>query len=130
MTGTEKSEIFVEAEREYVFSMQNGYQIETLKSLKRGFLCDDDGITLTDTYEFTEMPESVVERFSTLVEPKLEEGRVIVGATVMEYDPSLYETTLTVESIERKKDVTEPLYLVDLKVKNPTESFVLSFKFR
>jgi hypothetical protein len=48
----------------------------------------------------------------------------------MEYDPSLYETTLTVESIERKKDVTEPLYLVDLKVKNPTESFVLSFKFR
>jgi hypothetical protein len=130
VSGEEKSKIFVEEENEYAFSMENGYKIDTMKSLKRDFVCGDDAITVTDTYEFTEVPQSVVERFSTLVEPKLEEGRITVGATVMEYDSTLFDVSLTVESVERRKDVKESLYLVDLKLKNPTESFAVSFNFR
>ena len=130
MSGEQKSKIFVEEENEYAFSMENGYKIDTMKSLKRDFVCGDDAITVTDTYEFTEVPQSVVERFSTLVEPKIEEGRITVGATVMEYDSTLFDVSLTVESVERRKDVKESLYLVDLKLKNPTESFAVSFNFR
>ena len=127
--GSEKSKIYVEKEHEYAFSMENGYKIETLKSLKRHFVCDEDVLTMTDTYEFTEMPESVVERFSTLVEPKIEEGRVTVGATVLEYNADELEISLSTDTCVRSRTLSETLYLIDLKVKNLKESFSLTFKF-
>ena len=123
-----KSTIFVEAENQYAFSMENAYSIETLKSLKRDFVCNDDVLIMTDSYEFTEKPESVVERFSTLVEPKFEDGKITVGDSVLEYDTDVFEASLTTDTCVRSITVKETLYLIDLKVKNIAESFTVSVK--
>ena len=125
----EKSTILTAKENEYEFTMNNGYEIETLTALKRRFLCEEDGITITDTYEFSEMPTSVVERFVTLEEPKIEKGKVIVGASTLVYDPSLYELVFSTETCVRKKQIKETLYICDLKAKKLDKKMVTEFKF-
>ena len=125
----EKAVIYAESENEYCFSMQQVYCDESLKSLKRGFVCGEDSIVMTDSYEFSEMPESVVERFSTLTKPELSSGKVVCGETVLEYDADKFDAELVVEICNRAGSVKENLYLVDLKVKNPEVKMEFSFKF-
>ncbi len=124
-----KSTIYTAKENEYEFSMDNGYVIETLKSLKRRFLCEEEGITVTDTYEFSEMPTSVVERFVSLVEPKIEEGRITVGESTLVYDPTVFVLEFSTDTCVRKKQIKETLYIFDLKAKNLDKNMVLEVKF-
>ena len=124
-----KSTILTAKENEYEFTMQNGYDIETLTSLKRRFLCEDAGVTITDTYEFSEMPTSVVERFVTLVEPKIEEGKIIVGESTLVYDPALYDFEFSTDTCVRKRQIKETLYIFDFKAKNLDKNMTLEFKF-
>ncbi len=129
VSGKVKSTIYADETDRYAFSMENGYNIETLKSLKRDFITNENELLLTDTYEFSEVPESVVERFVTLIEPKLEEGRVTVGDSVLLFDPEVFEMTLNTEGCIRSKTLTETLYMIDLKAKKPEKSFEVSVKF-
>lgn len=125
-----KSTIYTENEHEYEFSMENAYTVESLSSLKRHFVCEADGISLTDTYSFAEEPSSVVERFVTLVEPTLDNnGKVYCGATVLEYDPKQFTASVSSELCHRHGGRTEPLYLVDLTPKSLGKNMTLSFKF-
>ena len=124
-----KSTIYTEKENEYEFSMENGYVIDTLKSLKRNFLCEEEGITVTDTYEFSEMPTSVVERFVTLEEPRFEEGKVIVGESILIYDPALYDFEFSTDTCVRKGQIKETLYIFDFKAKKLDTNMCLQFKF-
>ncbi len=124
-----KSTIYTAKENEYEFSMENGYVIETLKSLKRRFLCEEEGITVTDTYEFSEMPTSVVERFVSLVEPKIEEGRITVGESTLVYDPTVFDLEFSTDTCVRKKQIKETLYIFDLKAKKLDKNMVLEVKF-
>ena len=124
-----KSTVYTEKENEYEISIDNGYDIPTLTSLKRRFLCEDDGVTLTDTYEFSEMPTSVVERFVSLVEPKIEEGRITVGESVLVYDPEIYELQFSTDTCVRPRHIEETLYIFDLKVKNLDKNMTLEIKF-
>ncbi len=130
VTGKEKSTMFVDTDNEYAFSMENAYKLDELKSLKRHFVCGDDELTMTDTYEFTETPDSVVERFVTLVEPsKIEEGSITVGESTLVYDPAIYEFSMSTDTCVRSSTFHETLYIIDLKVKAPSKSFTVSVKF-
>ena len=125
----EKADIFVEKENEYAYSVEKAYDVPTLKSLKRHFVCNADNVTLTDSYEFSEMPESVVERFVSLVAPKIEDGKITVGESTLEYDASLFELEASTETCNRAGGVKETLYVFDLKPKTLCKNFSCSFKF-
>ena len=126
---TEKSTLYKAEPREFSFSMQNGYEIPTLNSLKRSFVCQDDVIVLTDEYSFSKAPESVVERFVTLREPAFAPGSVTVGDSTLVYDENLFELVPSTETCVRKADVNETLYIIDLKAKELKEKMTLSVKF-
>ena len=129
-TVAAKSTVFVQNEKEYAFSMQGVYGDETLKMLKRHFVCEEDEIILTDTYEFDVVPESVVERLVSLVEPtSMEKGRITVGATVLLYDPEVVDFELNTDTCVRSATVSEKLYMFDFKVKNLAKDIKIEFKF-
>ncbi len=129
VTGNKRSTVYIDAEHEYAFSMENAYAVESLSSLKRHFVCEDGALILTDTYEFTEEPASVAERFVTLREPVIGEGSITVGATVLTYDPEIFELSVSTEGCVRSATLTETLYMLDLVVKAPSRSFSVSVKF-
>ncbi len=130
-TGNIKSTVYAECEREYAFSMENAYNEKTLKSLKRDFVMGDEEIILTDTYEFEEAPTSLVERFATLTEPRIENGIVYCGDTVLVCEnPELFDLTVNTDTCVRSQTVKETLYLVDFTVKEPKTHMEFKFIFK
>ena len=127
VVGKEKCVVTKESDNEYAFNMQNAYQLENLKCLNRCFTCDDDGFTVTDTYSFENAPENVTERFVSLVEPVLEDGKVIVGKSVLTFDPEVFELSFGSENGRRGgKDF--PVYFTDLKIKNIEKEMKVSVR--
>ena len=125
--GEKKSVIYDEGKDRYVYSMENAYDIPTLKSLRRGVYCEEKGIRLVDKYEFDGMPESITERFVSLLPITIEQGKLIAGDSVLHFDPELFEVELKQEMIARHGNFDEPLYQADLTVKNLKPETELSF---
>ena len=130
VTGKEKSEVYCAEEGHYAYSLHNAYAIPTLTSLRREFVCEADGIRMTDTYDFTETPTSVVERFSSLIQPEITPEGVRCGDSLLVFDPAAVDVQISSEM--RINTVTEPtpVYFTDLTVKNPQKQMALSVTIR
>jgi len=124
-----KSTLLKCTEGDYHFTMEGAYAIPTLISLKRHFKASDTTITLTDSFEFTKSPTSIVERFVTETEPLVEEGRVKVGNTTLSYDPSVLSLSVSTDSFMRAGHVKTTAYLIDLTVKDPDTVTEVSVTF-
>ncbi|MBR2461445.1 MAG: heparinase II/III family protein [Clostridia bacterium] len=131
VTSDVKSTVYeAELDKRYYFNMENAYRVPALISLKRDFNCDEEGFTVTDEYQFTEAPESVVERFVSYEQPKqTEAGRVVCGDSIMTYDPDVFEYELTSDIIIRGNGTGPTVWIVDLKVKKLEKSFKVSVRF-
>jgi hypothetical protein len=124
-----KATVHISEHNRYAFNMERVYCLDSLKSLTRDFECTDKLIRMTDTYEFTEQPTSVTERFISLLPIELGEGKVISGSSVMYYDSSLFTASLGSEEVERKQGKTGTVYYADLAVISPTEKMRFEFIF-
>ncbi len=130
VVGKQKSTLRIAEEQEFAFNMENGYAIENLKSLDRHVLCEEDGVTVTDTYVFDKAPKSVVERFVTYHEPKIEPGRIGAGGSTLIFDADAFDVSVSSEKVIGKGSKTEhTVYLVDLSVKALCEDMAFAFKF-
>jgi hypothetical protein len=128
VTGRDKCTVTAESENHYAFDMEKAYAIPNLKRLNRAFTCSEESFTLTDTYVFENAPESVVERFVSLIEPTLVDGKVKVGESILSFDHEVFELSISSEMGNRgNKDF--PVYFTDLKVKNPQKEMTVSVTF-
>ncbi|MBQ9117503.1 MAG: heparinase II/III family protein [Clostridia bacterium] len=108
-----------------VFSsdIAGAYPIPELKSLVRAFSWTDNAVILKDTYDY-EGEGDIVERFVTLVEPKLEKpGVVTVDGVTVTYDPDRYQLTLGSEPLNANR----PEYFIDLKLNEGIREFTATF---
>ena len=104
------------------------YDDSSLKKLVREIRFDkiSGRITLTDRYEFSRTPESVVERFVSFDEPRLENGKILFGKeeiSTLEYDAEMLSATISTETYNDHSGTSTKVYLVDLTVKSPSEFF-------
>ena len=130
VVGEERSVVDVEKPDEYAFTMQNAYRVATLERLRRHVVCEAGGVRMTDSYLFSEKPETLVERFVSMQKPEdLGGGRVRVGDTVLRYDPALFSLSFGEEGLRRSPERITPIYFTDLSVIAPTERMEFSFFF-
>lgn len=129
--GSRISTVTIARDGEYEYTIDNGYNgIPSLKSIVRHFVCSEDEISLTDTFEFTEAPESVIERFVSLHEPVLGDGTVRVLDSTLRYDPAIFDASVTSEQVTRPGGRVDTVWLTDLTMKKTEEKkFTLSFRF-
>ena len=109
------------------------YGDPTLKSLVRdmSFNAENGKLILTDSYEFTEAPSSVVERFVSFDEPKLETGKILFGKdeiSTLTYDVNLLSASQSTEVYKNHSGILTTVYIVDLTVKKPAKKFALNIK--
>ena len=124
-----KSKIYVSEANRYAFSMEGVYEVDTLKSLTRDFICEDSGVVLTDTYEFTEKPTSIVERFVSMYPMTESDGAIICEDSEMLFDKELFTVSFSSEEVDRIGGKTDTVYYADLTVKNPDKNMTFTFKF-
>ena len=128
--ASRKARVYAQGNNEYAFSMEQNYEDVTLTSLKRHFVCESDALVLTDTYEFTTAPESVIERFVSKIAPiKLEEGSVQIGDTILSYDADLFDLTLGGEASSYSTDGVIDIFFTDLTPKTLSQNMTVTFRF-
>ena len=130
VTGVEKAKITAHTDTRYAFDMQCGYKLPELSRLNRDFVMGEGIITLTDTYEFTEKPESVTERFVSLLPITVGDGCATCGDSVLVFDADKFTPTLGSEEVSRSGGRLETVYYLDLAVNNPEKDMTLTFTFK
>ena len=101
------------------------YKVDSLTSLVRDISFDrvNGKVVLTDTYEFTETPESVTERFITGAEPEIFDGyaTVTVGKESVKiiFDPDILTAEAGELSRVNSNGSTSRTSYLDLKVNEP-----------
>ena len=100
-----------------------------MKSFVRDLDCGPDALTLTDTFEFTEQPTSLVEQFVSLTPIEGENGRITCGDTFLTYDPELYTMEFGSEDFRRNNGSTNTLYWVRITPRELSKSMKLEFRF-
>ena len=83
-----------------------------------------------DIFAEREKPESLVERFVSLVEPKIENGKISVGASELEYDATIFDFELNQDVCNRAGGVKETLYMLDFKPKKLEKQMKFTFIFK
>lgn len=105
------------------FSMDiaGAYPNGVARSVKRSFEMTDDAVTLTDTFDVSD-GQTVVERFVSLVEPKLCDGVIYFDECEFSY---FGDATLTVSTEQTHQGVC---YLVDFTLNNGANEFKVVMK--
>lgn len=98
-----------------------------IKSLQRRFECSDKAVIIRDRYRFSEMPESLTERFVSFIRPVIEEGAVIIGGRRLIYNSVLLECAVSEERYKDHSCCDKTAYFIDLTLREPALS--LEFKF-
>lgn len=124
-----KSKIYADEVNRYAFSMEGVYEDDTLLSLKRDFVCEEDSVVMTDTFEFTARPDSLVERIVSIYPITLREGALVCLESEMLFDRDLFEVTFSSEEVDRKGGITDTVYYADLTVKKPEKNMAFTFRF-
>lgn len=111
------------------------YGDATLKRLVRDInFCADCGIvTISDSYEFSKTPVSVVERFVSFDEPKLETGKILFGKdeiSTLTYDVNLLSASQSTEVYKNHSGIPITVHIVDLELKYPSTTFDLKFEIQ
>ncbi len=130
VTGREKAKITAHTDTRYAFDMECGYKLPELKRLNRDFVMGENEVVLTDTFDFSEKPESVTERFVSLRPITVKEGKAICGDSVLLYDPAVFTPSLGSEEVSRTGGRRETVYYLDLAVNEPQNNMTLKFIFK
>jgi len=90
--------------------MADAYKIESISRFTRTFTHTENAVTLTDSFD----PDydSITERFVTLLRPTAEDGVIHIGASALEYDPTL-APIIQPHSVKDHDGFPETLYTVD-----------------
>ena len=111
----------------FSFDMKNAYVVDTLTLLKREFNCNEDYFTITDTYEFTEAPTALVERFVSREPVILEDGVIKTGNSILVFDSDVVDAvTGSFSAQEGSKTI---IHHVDFKPKKLDKNMSFTFKF-
>lgn len=112
------------------------YESENLESLVRNVRLDKSAgrVSVTDSYKFKAKPKSVIERFVSINEPRLENGEVTVSAggetLTFGYDKNAVKPILSVV-VDTEKKIRQSgdfkVYMIDFEVIEPSEEFTLEF---
>lgn len=117
------------SDQEFSVCFGHAYELPALKELERTFLCDDSGVTVTDRFSFSEKPTSLSERFIAVEKPKLRDGEVWILDTVLRYDASVFDVSVSTEEYSTHCCEKETVYFVDLLPKALREEAEYVFRF-
>ncbi|MDQ0877216.1 hypothetical protein QFZ77_005875 [Paenibacillus sp. V4I3] len=118
----------------FLLDLQQAYDVPHLHKLERLFDLDKQQgkLTITDSYEFTEFPTSITERFISLYPPEVgKEGEIILSASEgqklrLVYEARLLDATIqTAEHLDHSGN-SETVYLIDLKSVDTARQQVIS----
>ena len=113
--------------------ISKAYSVDNLKSLERDFKFDKENaiVTMKDTFEFTEKPSSVVERFVSLKNPTISDEKITLSSDAGEmslyFEPGKFNVSCEKIEVGNHRGHLFPVYLIDLNVTNLEPNMTFNF---
>lgn len=116
----------------FEIDLTKGYDDESLSEFTRRFDILDNGIKITDRFNFVKKPSELTERFFTCIRPEITEDAVIIENCRLTADFSMYNVKITEERFEAHSDAKslQIAYLIDFEVKKPEKTNDFVFEVR
>ncbi len=121
----------------FVLDLTSAYADDSLKSFVRSFDWSIDSLQKTamlglmDTFEFSNYPEAVEECFVSLIQPRIEQGKVCWesehGKVIMTYDGQHFDARI--ESIETQTHSLESVTIYRLLLSAVSTNHILQYIF-
>jgi len=115
-------------ENEVTVNMKNAYDDDSLKKLERKIRFSEDGITLSDSFDFVP-GGSYVSRFVTCIKPTEQSGKLFLKGAELIFDKEKWDVSITRDAhtshIAHEKI---KVYLIDFKPKEKQTLFELKLK--
>ena len=127
---SERAKLLRKEERAYEFTMEHVYDVPELKSLIRGFECEDGFVRMTDKYGFSKAPESLTERFISLSPIEECAEGIKSEASVIAFDKSAYTVSFGSELVSRHGGAKTPVYYADVEPKKLSPNMTLVFEIK
>ncbi len=106
----------------FAADIAGAYGDERVKRILREFCLTDTELTMTDTFDYSgDAP--ITERFVSLIEPKAEGGKVIIGTAQLSYNDSC---TPKISSMENSNKKT--VWFIDFTLPHSSKSFCIKLK--
>jgi hypothetical protein len=113
----------------FSLNFENAYQKGLIKKANRTFKLSEDGVILTDTFEYSKENQVITERLVTRTKPEIKESEVDLGSAKILFDPNLYSVKVSTDSYNKHGcgvDPNElykvPVYLIDFNAKNENQT--------
>jgi hypothetical protein len=110
------------SENGFTTDISGAYGIEELTSLVRAFSLTEDGVTLTDSFEYSGK-ETITERFVSFAEPIISDGKITVDGGVVTFD-KLLTPKITASVSTKGKNI----YFIDFTLPFGAKEFKISIK--
>ena len=110
-----------------VFSMDIAlaYRVPALERLQRTFVCEEDCVTLTDSFAYSG-DGAIIDRLISLFEPKqLDDRTLLVGTAIVTFDPDACDYALHSEPLTT---TGEPCYMMDFTLKAEVKEITFVIK--
>jgi hypothetical protein len=118
--------IFDEKTNSASVEFAQAYGKDFIKSVKREFKFDSYSLTLTDTFGLNSKGE-ITERFISLIEPKIENGKIVIDDVSLSVENGLMPTVTVKEVTPHVSELKpHPVYIIDYKLEKGN-SFTLKF---
>ena len=127
VSGKRDGGVIIEEEKRFKFYMHNGYTVESLKQATRDVECLNDGVRITDEFEFSDDPVSLTERFVSLLPIEERDGTLICGDSILRYDAEMFDCALGFDIADRKGGKKEQVYYADLTAKKLQKNMKVVF---
>ena len=109
-------------ENSFSFDIEGAYESGLVKKLRRTFELASDGITLCDRVEYSDVTESITERFVSTMKPEMGDGFAKIGGVKLLYDKERYAPSLNIDSYINHNVERVDIYLLDFTAKKEKES--------
>ena len=103
--------------------IENAYADDLVRKIHRSFNMSEKAVTLTDTFEFSEKTESIVERFVSHIKPEVSDGFVDMDKVKIIYDKKRYRVKASMELYRNHFNTMDlEAHFIDFSPINPKET--------
>ncbi len=113
----------------FSLNLENAYQKGLIKKANRTFKLSEEGVVLTDVFEYSKENQVITERFVTRTKPKFKDGEVDLGSAKILFDANLYSVNASTDSYNKhgwgadpSKLYKVPVYLIDFTAKKEKQT--------
>ena len=130
-----KSEVVKAEDNLFSINLEGAYEQGLVNKINRTYTINEDSISLTDTFEYSEKTENIVERFVTRTKPQVLNGEINLGSASIIFDKDLYSVSISEDSYTAHRTMSgNPytqvmVYLIDFVGKKEKQT-EFNFEFK